>query len=52
MQEKAAGEADRTRESPLCSIARADAPPAILATRQAAGLCPTSAALMVQPTRS
>jgi N-acetylglutamate synthase-like GNAT family acetyltransferase len=36
----------------FATVARADAPPAILATRQAVGLCPASAALMVRPTRS
>ena len=36
----------------FAAIARADAPPAILATRQAVGLCPASAALMARPTRS
>ena len=36
----------------FATVARADAPPAILATRQAIGLCPNSAALMVRPTRS
>jgi amino-acid N-acetyltransferase len=36
----------------FAAVARADAPPAILATRQAVGLCAASAALMVRPTRS
>jgi N-acetylglutamate synthase-like GNAT family acetyltransferase len=36
----------------FATVARADASPAILATRQAIGLCPASAALMVRPTRS
>jgi N-acetylglutamate synthase-like GNAT family acetyltransferase len=35
----------------FAAVARAAAPPAILATRQAVGLCPASAALMVRPTR-
>jgi N-acetylglutamate synthase-like GNAT family acetyltransferase len=35
----------------FAAMARSAAPPAILATRQAVGLCPASAALMVRPTR-
>ncbi len=36
----------------FAAVARADAPATILATRQAVGLCPVSAVLMVRPTRS
>jgi C_GCAxxG_C_C family probable redox protein len=36
----------------FAAVARADAPPAILATRQAIGLCPASAVLMVRSTQS
>ncbi len=40
--------ADWLEKKGYSRIARADAPPAILATRQAAGLCPSSAALLAR----